>query len=293
MASSFKSMVLLATALVAATACQTVQDQSIVLKPDFVQKSQLYVVKRPTWRLTDEAYQQQIGAFTIAGADTSWQTSTSSNLMIGESGLVNEAEVKDSWMHFILDDLFFDKNVQRFKTTGEQDFAFNVMYAGQPLARSQCRLMFLNDVTKVTYNNDPDNTKGSSEKRKRSYLGCKLLQGEQSWQLIIDANPNGQLRMSMSDANTHLQIQPVTEALNLVDNQWLPAPSWISLTAGLTIADDTMQLAALSFEGQQPKVWLSQGMNASQQALMMAASYSVFMYDWLDEKWRQPGFNFQ
>lgn len=272
------------------TSCQSVQDHTIPLSADFMAASEMYQANKPTWRLSSSAYQQQFGIFTIQGADVSWQTSTKANLWFAESGLLDKDEVNDSWLKFIAADILNrrGRSIENYKIVKHQDFAFELLQNGQPAVNSQCRIMALDEGTEIRSLNTNDNSQYDRTGRKHSYMGCLVSQGNQIWQLIADSRKSEANYFDMRSNDLQLQFKPVNEKLMLVNQKYISMPEWFKQQSGLTIHQQGLQLSALSFDGNKPKIWLRKALPTTQQALLLSASYSLLMYDWLDEEWRSP-----
>ena len=84
------------------TACQNVQDSKIRLDSDFEKNSDRYELKRPVWQLTDKAYQQQLGPFSITSTQVSWQNSTTSSPGLVSSDIPGQQQQSKGLLNFIL-----------------------------------------------------------------------------------------------------------------------------------------------------------------------------------------------
>lgn len=276
------------TSLVLLTACQNVQDSTIRLAPDFEKHSNRYELQRPAWQFTDKAYQQQLGLFSISSTQVSWQDSTTSSPGLVSSGIPGQQQQSTGLLNFILDDLTDNQSdfVKQLEQSGKRDFAFDVNFSGQTLVHSQCRIMYLNAVTEFRDSTDSEEVVSTDQQREHSYLGCNLNTASQNWQLIVETKRHAQARMQLRTDKQSFQIEAVTDRLELINNQWIPGPSWSKQITGVIISADQLQQAALAFEGKVPRLWVHQQATDAEQALMMAASYSILMYDWLDKEWR-------
>jgi hypothetical protein len=270
------------------TACQNVQDSKIRLDPDFEKNSDRYELKRPVWQLTDKAYQQQLGPFSITPTQVSWQNSTTSSPGLVKSEIPGQQQQSNGLLNFILDD-FTDKQsdfVKQLEESGKRDFAFDLNFAGQVLVHSQCRIMYLNAVTEFRDAEHSEEVVSTEQQREHSYLGCSLSTTSQNWQLVVETKNNAQARIQLRTDKQSFQINAVTDRLELINNQWIPGPSWSRQITGVMISADQRQQAALAFDGKVPRLWINQQATDAEQALMIAASYSIVMYDWLDGDWR-------
>lgn len=279
--------VLTLTSLVLLTACQNVQDSTIRLAPGFEKHSHRYELQRPAWQFTDKAYQQQLGLFSISSTQVSWQNTTTSSPGLVSSGIPGQQQSK-GLLNFILDDLTDNQSdfVKQLEQSGKRDFAFDVNFSGQTLVHSQCRIMYLNAVTEFRNSTNSEEVVSTDQQRQHSYLGCSLNTVSQNWQLIVETKLHAQPRLELRTDKQSVQIDAVTDRLELINNQWIPGPSWSKQITGVIISADQLQQAALAFEGKVPRLWVHQQATDTEQAVMIAASYSILMYDWLDKEWR-------
>jgi len=270
------------------TACQNVQDSKIRLDSDFEKNSDRYELKRPVWQLTDKAYQQQLGPFSITSTQVSWQNSTTSSPGLVKSEIPAQQQQSNGLLNFILDDLTDNQSdfVKQLEESGKRDFAFDLNFAGQVLVHSQCRIMYLNAVTEFRDAEHSEEVVSTEQQREHSYLGCSLSTTSQNWQLVVETKNNAQARIQLRTDKQSFQINAVTDRLELINNQWIPGPSWSRQITGVVISADQLQQAALAFDGKVPRLWINQQATDADQALMIAASYSILMYDWLDRDWR-------
>lgn len=270
------------------TACQNVQDSRIRLDSDFEKNSDRYELKRPVWQLTDKAYQQQLGPFSITSTQVSWQHSTTSSPGLVKSEIPDQQQQSNGLLDFILDDLSDNQSdfVKQLEESGKRDFAFDLNFAGQVLVHSQCRIMYLNAVTEFRDAEHSEEVVSTEQQREHSYLGCSLSTTSQNWQLVVETKNNAQARIQLRTDKHSFQINAVTDRLELINDQWIPGPSWSRQITGVVISADQLQQAALAFDGKVPRLWINQQATDAEQALMIAASYSILMYDWLDKEWR-------
>lgn len=270
------------------TACQNVQDSKIRLDPDFEKNSDRYELKRPVWQLTDKAYQQQLGPFSITSTQVSWQNSTTSSPGLVKSEIPGQQQQSNGLLNFILDDFTDNQSdfVKQLEESGKRDFAFDLNFAGQVLVHSQCRIMYLNAVTEFRDAEHSEEVVSTEQQREHSYLGCSLSTTSQNWQLVVETKNNAQARIQLRSDKQSFQINAVTDRLELINNQWIPGPSWSRQITGVMISADQRQQAALAFDGKVPRLWINQQATDAEQALMIAAIYSILMYDWLDRDWR-------
>lgn len=269
------------------TACQNVQDSRIPLDSDFEKSSDRYELKRPVWRLTDQAYQQQLGLFAITSTQVSWQNSTTSNAGLADAGITSQQQ-SQGLLNIILDDLTDNRSdfVRQLEETGKRDFSFDLSFTGQVLVQSQCRILYSNAVTEFRDAAQSAEVVSTEQQREHSYLGCSLATATKNWQLVVETKNNAPARLHLRTDRQSFQINAVTDRLELINNQWVPGPSWTKQITGVIISADQLQQAALAFEGQVPRLWVNQKITDADQALMIAVSYSLFMYDWLDSEWR-------
>nr|WP_315467884.1 hypothetical protein [uncultured Undibacterium sp.] len=285
------------------SACQTVQDQSIPLGREFIQNANQFSVKRPTWRLSDAVYQQALQSpresYEISGAKTGWGKSEQSHLWFSESGIsLQGLEIKDKFLRFLFLDLLDmrQKSSRRYLLKNENDFAFTVNASRSDMVQVRCRTLSMNDQIETTYKMDGNKTQRNTEAtRLNSYLGCDIQKAEKHWYLTVDTLRNEipiiKLQVDGQQLDKSLQFTMVKDSSYLVNGEWRTLPSHFQQFSGLTIERDSQTISALSFDGQQPKVWIGEPLAAEEKTVLLAMSYSLMMYDWLDSNWRstQPG----
>lgn len=283
------------------SACQTVQEQSIPLGREFIQSANQFSVKRPTWRLSDSVYQQTLQSpresYEISGTKTGWGKSEQSNLWFSESGIsLQGLEISDKFLRFLFLDLLRQKSLRRYLLKNENNFAFIVNASRNDMVQVRCRMLSMNDQLETTYKMDGNKTQRNTDAtRLTSYLGCDLQKAEKHWYLTVDTlrnqSPIMKLLVDGQRLDKSLQFTMLKSSSYLLNGEWRTLPNNFQHFSGLTIERDSQTVGALSFDGQQPKVWIGEPLAAEEKALMVAMSYSLMMYDWIDSNWRlaQPG----
>jgi hypothetical protein len=291
-------------------ACQSVQDQSIPLDSNFFQQALMLEIKRPSWRLTDKVYHQQYGNFAVVGADVGAARFERNQLWIRESGAaINGIGIEDRLLRFIFLDVLDlgAKTERQFQLRGERDFAFTANIDSKHATTSRCRLLTLDEhllVDRISANAAAVlPSRSSHQQRQITYLGCEITQGEMVWQLMMHVDGKNMPRLRLTKTPTSLEsgqtqtyaFNQLTDSLYLVDHQWRQVPNMKAfgpIMSGITILSSTQngghpdQIAALSFDGDTPKIWLNKQLAPERQVFMAAVSYSLLMSDWLDDAWR-------
>lgn len=279
-------------------ACQTVQDQSIPISQDFSQTSTQFNIKRPTWRLSDSVYQQQLQSqrdnYVINGTETGWGKSERSQLWFSESGgLLDGFEFKDKFLRILFLDLLDmrRKTQSRYALQTENDFAFTVNANQIDATKVKCRLLSMSDQLETVYKMGDNKTrKNENTSRLSSYLGCDLQQGNQHWYFAVNTmqkdSPLIKLQLSEHKMEEQIAFKLIRESSYLVNGQWRTMPNNFQQFSGLQIQWGMQDVGAVSFEGQSPKIWIGKNIPEERKALVIAMSYSVMMYDWLDSGWR-------
>jgi hypothetical protein len=280
------------------SACQTVQDQSIPLNEEFKQSADQFTVKRPTWRLSDTVYQQRLQGqkdnYEISGTETGWGKSERSQLWFSESGgYIDGLGIGDKFLRVLFLDLFDmrKKSSRSYLLKSEKDFAFTVNANQSDMVKVRCRLLSMSGHQEVSYQLS-GNRSNSTEKTTRfnNFLGCDLQRGNNNWFLTVDTvhneTPLVSLRGGALKIENPLQFTPIKESSYLVNGEWRTVTMNIQKFSGLQFELDKQIIGAISFDGQNPKIWMDEQTPSEQKSLMVAMSYSLLMYDWLDNGWR-------
>ena len=230
---------------------------------------------------------------------TGWGKSEQSHLWFSESGIsLQGLEIKDKFLRFLFLDLLDmrQKSSRRYLLKNENDFAFTVNASRSDMVQVRCRTLSMNDQIETTYKMDGNKTQRNTEAtRLNSYLGCDIQKAEKHWYLTVDTLRNEipiiKLQVDGQQLGESLQFTMIKDSSYLVNGQWRTLPSHFQQFSGLTIERDSQTIGAMSFDGQQPKVWIGEPLAAEEKTVLLAMSYSLMMYDWLDSSWRsaQPG----
>lgn len=286
------------SAIFVLSACQTVQDQSIPLNKEFKQHADQFTVKRPTWRLSDTVYQQKLQGhretFDITGTETGWGKSEKSQHWFSESGIsMSGIEIKDKFLRILFLDLLGmrEKSSHGYLLKNENDFAFTVNANRSDMVQVRCRRLSINDQLETTYQVGADKTQ-RREKTTRldSYLGCDLQRGSKNWFLTVDTNrndtPTVRIRGDGQKVEDTFQFEPIKDSSYLVNGEWRTMPNNFLQFSGLQFQLGNQTMGAVSFEGSNPKIWISEQIPSENKSVMLAIGYSLMMYDWLDSGWR-------
>jgi hypothetical protein len=123
-----------------------------------------------------------------------------------------------------------------------------------------------------------------------SYLGCDLQRGSNNWFLTVDTlrndTPTVRMRGQGQKFEDTFQFEPIKDSSYLVNGEWRTLPNSFQQFSGLRFQLGNQTMGAMSFDGANPKIWVSEQTPSEDRSLMLAMSYSLMMYDWLDSGWR-------
>lgn len=286
------------------SACHTVQDQRIPLPNGFEQNAEVISVRKPIAQYKDQHFEQSTPQFVVRAMNIARGRSERSDRFFSSSG-INGLQMTggDRFTRFLWNEILGMRPMirQQYKLAYEREFRFQVVpsvtstLSAEPVD-VQCQLYKLDDVAQTERierdrkGNDRSSTVTETN-RLYSFLRCELVLNDQVWQLGLDAEGNQvpvvQLGRPISEsAKDYYTLEHERGNQFLVNGQWRESPFPFASTSGLHIYKDQAHVAALSFEGQNPKVWLDKSNDANAKKILFAASYSLMMYDWLDREWR-------
>lgn len=302
---SVSSIATILCTLLTLSACQSVQDQRIPLSASFSQNAEVITVRKPIAQYKDQHFEQATSNFLVRGMNIARGHSERSEQFFSQSGLSGiQLQSADRFTRFLWNEILGMRPMlrQQYKLAREREFHFQVAQnldsnvSPRPID-VQCQLYQLDDVAQVE--REGRDRKGNDLKsvstdsrRLYSFLRCELNQNEKFWHLSLDMNQNQapqiQLGLPISEsAHDFFVIEHEQKNQYLVGGQWRDSNIPFAALSGLHVYKNDTQVAALSFEGQTPKVWLNKSNDQETKKLLFAASYAILMYDWLDQEWRK------
>lgn len=286
------------------SACHTVQDQRIPLPQGFEQQSELITIRKPIAQYKDQHFEQNTSQFLVRAMRISRGRSERSEQIFSASG-VNGLQLNggDRFTRFVWNEILGMRPAikQQYKLASEKELRFEVVPTVNSTLNAepvdvQCQLYQLDDIaySERTERDRKGNDRTSStteRNRLYSFFRCELVLNNQVWQLGLDAEgnqvPTIQLGRPISDsAKDYYVIEHERGNQLLVNGQWRESPFPFASTSGLHFYKDDAHVAAMSFEGQTPKVWLGKSNSTEAKNILFSASYALMMYDWLDREWR-------
>ncbi|MFZ6816842.1 hypothetical protein [Undibacterium sp. Ji22W] len=278
--------------------CQSVQNQSIPLHKDFLNTAERLEIKRPNWRLSDSVYQQHLQGYEIHSTETAWAKTDKTELWFSESGgLLDGFEIKDKFLRLLFLDLLDMRRQTRHRYLfhSEQDFGFVINSDKQAEMRVRCRRVALADhLDVVRFSGNQRSSTTEFRQRLNSYLACELQQNNRQWRLTVNtasnadgATPQIQLQEQDLQTSNDIRFELVKESSYLVNGEWRTMTFGPQQFSGLQVQQRNQTIAATSFDGATPKIWLNGDLPATQKTLMLGINYSLMMYDWLDSGWRK------
>lgn len=288
------------------SACQTVQDQRIPLPADFEQGAEMITIRKPIAQYKDQHFEQNTPQFLVRAMQISREKSERSEQLFSSGGISGLQLIgADRFTRFLWNEVLGMRSTirQQYKLARERAYRFQVLTAvsstliPEPVD-VQCQLYQLDDVAHVEQQKRDRqgrdrNTTTTERDRLYSFLRCELILQDQVWQLGLDARgsqvPSIELGRPISEsANDFYLIEHEKGRQFLVDGEWRNLPFAVAATSGLHFYKDNAHVAAMSFEGQTPKIWIEKSNDTNAKKILFAASYALMMYDWLDQEWRSP-----
>jgi hypothetical protein len=278
----FATVPVLCTALLGLTACKSVSDYSVPLPTPFLTNSVQYELKQPS-SVFGDSYAQQSGPFAISRVDISWLSTTKHSLTPGGNALEK-----------VVYELFSDEDpeVQHYKVRQKREYQFHSSDGAQSI-KVECQLKN-ESLLQETVRPQQEKTAGVEQNnhhareldRQQTRLSCVLQQADRQWQLTVALTEQQQPILTLQSGSDVYPLTAIHHGVEKVDNQWRQLPDFASNFQGLHISNGGQMVAAMSFPGQTPKIWLSRNLAPAQQHLLFAASYSLQLLNWLDQDWR-------
>tara|TARA_R110002096_G_scaffold127670_3_gene275631 strand:+ start:241 stop:1062 length:822 start_codon:yes stop_codon:yes gene_type:complete len=255
------------------TACVSVSEPSVVAPADFVENALLYTFKEPTWRLTDDVYEQALGKYHIVNANVSGQSTESS---------VKEREI---YLNYFLNWAFLgeslQKDVERWDTMTQQHYSFQLdgQYDGQ--YSPSCEVLIGGATEHEKKSNVEMNITYQSK------LLCKIVNNDKTWNLLIEKLADRSRTAKLWQADNTYNIEFSKQELNVFDNDvnlQHKKPLWLlnERVSGVFIYESNKLIAINSLVGK-PKIWLLNRLNEQERALLLSINYAISMYDWLTD----------
>ena len=291
--------------LLALAGCQSVQDQRIPLAPSFAAGADVIQIKKPVLQFKDHHFEQTTSLYRVQGmAIGNGQSEITERLSLNSGLSGTHLQTSNRFTSFVWNELLGiqARANRKFKLMSQRDYHFYVepiLQSSEPNSsiKVDCQLLHLDQVyesEREVLNKKGQETKFTDTQRSRvqSFLRCELSQNEKFWQLSVDIDENQlpqiQLGRPISEsADDFFAVESEQKTQYLVGGQWRDSSIPFPLVSGLHVYKKDAQVAALSFEGQTPKIWISKTNLHETKTLLFAASYAILMYDWLDKEWRQ------
>lgn len=297
--------ILAASFILILTGCQTIQDQRLPLTSDFEANAEVVRIKKPIMQFKDKHFEQQASEFDVHAMRISQNRTQRSEQFFSNNGIKGiELQTSDRFSRFIWNQLLGLQaaNKLQYKLAAEREFSFQVSNKKlEPTGSDhtisvQCQTFYFDKVSRVE--REVVDKKGrtsistdTQNERMQSYLRCELIKGNQSWELSLDMDGN-QLptihlgRPISEDAHDYYAVDVERNSQFLVNGRWHDSPFPIMTISGVYFSKQAVQLGAMSFDSQTPKVWLRKSSDPQTKQFLFSASYALMMYDWLDKDWR-------
>lgn len=225
-----------------------------------------------------------MGEHSIKNAYTSWQSA--------DSKLIDQKK-NSSFIDYLLlgDDLSL--LIKEYEVNSNQRFSFDLTQDGITAASSKCELfaLFMNKVTTTGRWSERGNSSTSNTgDRLKTFLVCDISHNNQHWQLSFKASKGEKTEIELKTDHQSYHIEEISKRISLVKGpdgiEQRPMPSWVSHHSGLAFFNGTEQLGALSFVGK-AKIWLKNDLPPQTKELLLAANYSLTLFNWLDSEWSE------
>lgn len=265
------------------TGCQTLDDVRVDLPQSFERQANVIRLETPTWRVPSSVYDLPLGEYQVDGSDVSW-TSIDSELI--------DIQYHENLLGFLLfgDDLTVLRKT--FQESRHQRFRFTLKHQQQQVTTSRCDIYSLGTSDEVISRHE-DSRAGalnSLEDRARTWLYCNIDDGKTQWALSFQAVPDRPISAALVSDGKVYEITGLNGASASYkgddSGKNVHLPPWASRQSGMGFYQGKDMLAAVSLM-ENSYIWTLQGADDAQQALFLTAGYSLVMFNWLDEDWRQ------
>jgi dolichyl-phosphate-mannose--protein O-mannosyl transferase len=129
-----------------------------------------------------------------------------------------------------------------------------------------------------------------TSQRQKTYMYCVLDHGNSQSTLTLKLYKDKPLQVQLASKLVALSTYAIDKQYDLVKTEQgiesQSVPPWLSQHAGLEFYDDHQQVAAIAFVGN-PKIWLNPSISPATKQLLLLANYSLVMFNWLDDDWKQ------
>ncbi|MBR7800378.1 hypothetical protein [Undibacterium fentianense] len=284
------------------------------LPEGFEIRTQLETLQRPHAQFQDRHFEQASSRFAVRNVAISPARSERHAQQISQSGSNSlQLQNTDRITRLLWDDLLGIQATkrQRYQETIEREFRFQVMPALDMKDKKDTKdTKSISDIVEIQCQagqyeaidhlerSAPDgkgkerNSHTTKRQRLDSHLRCELDLDHTTWHLSVDREGEQALQIQLRSAHVvgaqvDFRIQQERASEFLLNGEWRDAPFPFSAAAGLLFFQGDALVAALSFDGRAPKIWLDQKIETRTKQLLFAASYSLLMYDWLDPTWRE------
>lgn len=252
--------------------CVSVNSPSVVLPKGFDKDNySLYAFEEPAWRLSDHAFEQQLGKYNVVDVDVSGKSTDSS---------VKERELHlNGFLNWAVFGESLQKRIESWNTTTQQKYSFRLggQYSNQYSAR--CEILTQGVAKQVKNSNFEANTTSQSK------LLCQVSNDNQTWNLLIEKLAGhsrvaklwqgslaygvefSRLELSTFDRGSNTQRASIPWHLN-------------NRITGVELSNSEKLVSVNSLAGQ-PKIWLDNTLTEQDTALFLSVNYAISMYDWL------------
>lgn len=281
--------------------CASTIDSRISLPDEFKNTSDVYALKKPLGRIFDSVYNKKIGIYSVINADTSSRKS--------KDKLVS-SENKGNLINFFLlgsNDIYIKE--EEFEVNDTLEFSFEVESEGSSSYGARCRIISrsmderIEEIITTKRDKDefphfpPDKSVNDRSARVSTNLSCSITDGKESLDLKLFSNQVRKTNVVLAGNSEKIIIKDIPIYILIDENKedyfyenaynenHYYEDKYYKVNSGLGFYINNEQVSALSFIGK-PRVWLKKDISENTKKLLLTASYSLFMFDWLDGAWR-------
>lgn len=265
--------------------CQTIDAPKVAINPALDANAIQLTAKRPSGWLSDKAYEQQQPLWQVERMDVSWQ----------QTETVPMTALKARWQQQDLDNLFvfmlLDIEeyhpwwIEQNALFHQQRFSFDLAYA-EGRTHADCRILST-DAQQVYRRNQQQDIEVQSQQRSQSTLGCRLTEQGQVTEFLLDSVKGQAPRVRLNHGGEGYRVQPLTRLLYAQDGQWRALPNFGGQQIhGFEFYRGSQAMAAVNLRAEPLTIRLNPAQSATEQRLLLAASYSLLMLEFLDAHWQ-------
>lgn len=267
------------------TACaSSIIDETIPLTKSFEESSELITYKKSNWKIGGKSFNQPLRNYSVENSKVRWKKSREN---------LAEREVETNFINYLLFDDELTYITEKFNVDETQQYSFNLMQGEELVSNSKCEIFSHSIAEKVISEDNYDSSEyetSSIKNRQDTFVFCIVEHNGKLWELSLSALLDEPLEVQLETDDQFYEVLDVSDQLLLKqgDNgiEKIKSPSWLAKNSGLEFYRQSNKVSALSFVGK-PKMWLQEDLSDEQKELLLTVNYSLSMFNWLDDQWRE------